>query len=316
MVFPMPEPVSIAGAVLSDVNATLKIAQQAAHFVEVPNEVRQLQINVKVADSSINTAHRLIRLKGHYLDHDLLNDVDRSIGDTETILKTLRETVEACRKDLETKQTVGFKNRISWVVFNNYEFLSKLATLTNALNALNRDINRLETARLPELLSLPPSYTEHIHRAVGDTATAPSFPRSPTMRRRLQRERSQRSLHSISADGRDGLGVRLDSGQLLRPSISTVSLASSLTAVEGRSETPSEETLMHVMSAPVASFDLSGGVSLGYVWTAEQPRNDCVVEDWEREAADTFHASSMIPPPVPPETLPKPKAPRRRSNLI
>ena len=311
----MPEPTAIVGAVFSGLNGILQFAQQSAHFAEVTNEVRQLQINVRLADDSIKTAHRLIRLKGHYLDNHLLNDVDQSIKHTENILQKLRDSVEGCRKDIETRGSVSVKNRTIWVVFKNHEFLSKLATLTNAMNALNRDINRMETARMPEM-NAPPIYTEY---ADGDEpaegATVRSFPRSPTMRRKVQREKSQRSLHSIAADGRDNLGLGLAVPQSLRPSPSTFSFTSSVTAIEQHfGQPPADEGLTHVMSAPSAPFELPGSVSLGYGFESplETLMSDYVVDKWEDEQADKLHPDPMKPPPVPP----KPRAPRRRSNFI
>ena len=142
---------------------------------ELPGAVRQLQINVQLAAEAINTANRLIRLKP-YLDREhLVADTNRNIKHTEDVLKLLQDTVEACRKDIELKNTVGFNNRLKWIVFKEKDFLDKLATLTNALGCLNRDILRMENVPAPQL----PTYGESMQEQGGPVRR---FPRSPSRR--------------------------------------------------------------------------------------------------------------------------------------
>src|ERR1700754_918091 len=97
----MPEPVVIATSIFSGFNSLIKTITLAAHYKDVPNEVKQLHTNIIRAESSINIAKRLTRSKGHYLDPRLIKDTDESIAATNDVVFLLRNSIEACRKDLE-----------------------------------------------------------------------------------------------------------------------------------------------------------------------------------------------------------------------
>ena len=168
------EPFGIS-IVASGLTSIIKVTEFSAQYAGVTRAVRQLQINVQLAAEAINTANRLIRLKP-YLDREhLVADTNRNIKHTEDVLKLLQDTVEACRKDIELKNSVGFNNRLKWVVFKEKDFLDKLATLTNALGCLNRDILRMENVPAPQL----PTYGESMQEQEGPVRR---FPRSPSRR--------------------------------------------------------------------------------------------------------------------------------------
>ena len=179
------DPTSIAGALFSGLNALIKISQQTAQFKQVPHEVKQLQINVHLADDAISTAYRLQRENPtRVLGDRLVADVQRSIQFTEEVLIQLRDSIEDCSKDLKTTTTVSVKNRMVWMLWKNKEFNGNLATLTNALTALNRDIGRMEIAVRASSPGLP-NY-EQVVKDEGAVGTG--FPRAPSMRRPLARQ--------------------------------------------------------------------------------------------------------------------------------
>ena len=168
------EPIGLS-IVASGLTSIIKVTEYSAQYAGVTRAVRQLQINVQLAAEAINTANRLMRLKP-YLDREhLVADTNRNIKHTEDVLKLLQDTVEACRKDIELKNTVGFNNRLKWIVFKEKDFLDKLATLTNALGCLNRDILRMENVPAPQL----PTYGESMQEQEGPVRR---FPRSPSRR--------------------------------------------------------------------------------------------------------------------------------------
>lgn len=190
----MVEPTSIAGAVFSGLNALLVIVKQSAHLASVNTEVSQLQINVRIADNAVQTARRLVRLNAAALDAHLCADVDRSIEAVEKILTLLRDKVEACRRDLETRGTVGWRNRTAWLWWRKEEFAGMLATLTNAMGGLNRDIGRMETCiRLSAAMGNFTAPSRYGAKSLGDDENEDDgedrkidqsiFPRSPMMRR-------------------------------------------------------------------------------------------------------------------------------------
>ncbi|ETN36339.1 uncharacterized protein HMPREF1541_08616 [Cyphellophora europaea CBS 101466] len=189
------EPGSIASAVFSGLNALVVVIKHSAHFAAVPEEVTQLQINVRLADDSVGTARRLRRLNASVLDDHLKSDVDRAVSAVEEILGLVRETVEACRKDLEIKKTVGWGNRAAWLVWRKEDFVGKLSTLTNALAVLNRDVGRMELcARLSAVtdsIVVPPG--RRVQRTDEDEngdVKPVMFPRRPTMRRARSRRQA------------------------------------------------------------------------------------------------------------------------------
>jgi hypothetical protein len=200
----MLEPTTIASAVFSGFNSLIKAVTLAAHYKDVPNEVKQLHTNIQRAERSINIAERLTRQKGHYLDPRLIKDTDESITATQDVALLLRNSIEACRKDLELSRTVKPKNRLVWLLWKNQEFLNQLQTLSNCLTALDREIVRLEMAQPPTVVvngsPVPPAYPSS-NRNEGEQADKeeeerPIFPRSPTRRLRHSRTRS-RSQSSI-----------------------------------------------------------------------------------------------------------------------
>ncbi|KIW94191.1 uncharacterized protein Z519_05507 [Cladophialophora bantiana CBS 173.52] len=210
----MPEPVSIATSVFSGFNAFIKAISLAAHYKEVPKEVKQLHTNIERAERTINIANRLLRSKAHYLDPRLREETRQSIEATENVLLLVRDSIEGCRKDLELQQTVTFKNRAAWLLWKNQGFLSQLQTLVNCLDALDRDILRLDMVHPPLILvggSLaPPAYDdgdleEYKHNG-GDVQMAPSrgrekppFPCSLTKRlRSCNNSSSQINLNSLA----------------------------------------------------------------------------------------------------------------------
>lgn len=210
----MVEPTSIASAVFSGLNALLIIIKQSAHLAQVNTEVSQLQINVRIADNAVRTARRLVRLNAAALDAHLCADVDRSIEAVEKILTLLRDKVEACRRDLETRGTVGWRNRTAWLGWRKEEFAGMLATLTNTMGGLNRDIGRMETCiRLSAAtgnFTAPSRYgAKSLHEDEDDDEEVwkhhSFFPRSPTMRRGLATHRTEAiaptSIASLMAYG-------------------------------------------------------------------------------------------------------------------
>ncbi len=192
----MPEPVVITASIFSGFNSVIKAINLAAHYKEVPNEVKQLHTNIDRAESAINIARRLQRSKIHYADPRLIKDTDESIEKTTSILLLVRNSIEACRKDLEVKETVTAKNRVAWLLWKNQEFVSQLQTLGNCLDALDRDIVRMEMAHPPLVLvsrgRAPPAYAaddgkedtdgELVARLDDEKAQKLPFPRSPTRR--------------------------------------------------------------------------------------------------------------------------------------
>ncbi|EXJ58198.1 hypothetical protein A1O7_05623 [Cladophialophora yegresii CBS 114405] len=230
----MPEPVVIATSIFSGFNSFVKAISLAAHYKEVPNEVRQLHTNIERAESSINIARRLLRSKAHYLDPRLIRETEESIEKTNNTLLLVRDSIEACRKDLEIRQTVTPKNRVIWLLWKNEEFLSQLQTLGNCLGALDRDIGRLEMAHPPIVFVngnlWPPAYADNDCKATtfgveadGKEEKKPPFPRSPTKRirstsrsnnssqvnlplgkRTHKRHGSSRNLSPQFADGDEG----------------------------------------------------------------------------------------------------------------
>lgn len=191
----MVEPTTIASAVFSGLNALLLVVRQSAHLAAVDKEVSQLQINVRIADNAVRTARRLVRLNAAALDAPLCADVDRSVEAVEAILALLRDTAEACRRDLETRGTVGWRNRATWLVWRKEEFAGMLTTLTNAMAGLNRDIGRMETCiRLSAAtgnFTAPSRYAAKSFDDDGDDESPEdrllmrrsAFPRAPTRRR-------------------------------------------------------------------------------------------------------------------------------------
>jgi hypothetical protein len=205
----MLEPTTIASAVFSGFNSLIKAVTLAAHYKDVPNEVKQLHTNIQRAERSINIAERLIRRKGHYLDRRLIKDTDESITATQDVALLLRNSIEACRKDLELSKTVKPKNRLVWLLWKNQEFLNQLQTLSNCLTALDREIVRLEMAHPPIVVvsgsPVPPAYPnkERNEGEVTDKEAADErlgFPRSPTRRvlRSRTRNGSQSSIRPLS----------------------------------------------------------------------------------------------------------------------
>lgn len=200
----MPEPVSIATSVFSGFNTLIKAISLAAHYKEVPREVTQLHTNIERAESSINTARRLVRTKAHFLDPRLIEETNKSIDATNSVLLLVRDSIEACRKDIQIEKTVSFKNRAAWLLWKNQEFLSQLQTLGNCLNGLDRDIVRMEMARPPIILvnsnAAPPAYvtpTQDGENSRGSKERTglvlnekPPFPRSPTKRLRSRSKNS------------------------------------------------------------------------------------------------------------------------------
>ncbi|EXJ56274.1 uncharacterized protein A1O5_12541 [Cladophialophora psammophila CBS 110553] len=124
-------------------------------------------------------------------------------------------------KDVEKTSsfsTVTFKNRAAWLLWKNQEFLSQLQTLVNCLDALDRDILRLDMVHPPLILVggnlAPPAYDdgdleEDKHNG-GDVQMAPSrggekppFPCSPTKRlRSCNNSTSQINLNSLAESQR------------------------------------------------------------------------------------------------------------------
>lgn len=228
----MPEPVSVATSVFTAFNTLIKAISLAAHYKEVPREVTQLHTNIERAESSIKTANRLVRTKAHYLDPRLIDETNKSIEATNSVLLLVRDSIEACRKDIQVEKTVSFKNRAAWLLWKNQEFLSQLQTLGNCLNALDRDIVRMEMARPPIILingnAAPPAYVtsapdeENGNGRRERTGLAlhekPPFPRSPTKRLRsrsknssqvnskkhVPAENADRGLSSGNEDGDEG----------------------------------------------------------------------------------------------------------------
>ena len=183
------DPSSIAGALFSGLNALIKISQQTAQFKQVPHEVKQLQINVHLADDAISTAYRLQRDNPtRVLGDRLVADVQRSTQFTQEVLIQLRDSIEDCSKDLKTTTTVSVRNRMVWMLWKNKEFNGNLATLANALTALNRDIGRMEVAVRVSSPGLP-SYEQVVK---DEEAGATGFPRAPSRRRPLLRQAQTR----------------------------------------------------------------------------------------------------------------------------
>lgn len=191
----MVEPTSVASALFSGLNAIIKGVSYGAHFADVPKEVTQLQQNIQTADLSINTAKRLLQHKTHYLNPHLVKESQASIDNVESVLRHVRDSIEACRKDLEVKRTVSVKHRAIWILWKNQEFLSKLETLNTCLGALNRDILRLEMASPPPVvlvggISVSPDVGGDAYFDPGRDAAAAatrlrskaSFARSPSKR--------------------------------------------------------------------------------------------------------------------------------------
>lgn len=211
------EPTSIASAVFSGLNALLIIVKQSAHLASVNTEVSQLQINVRIADNAVRTARRLVRLNAAALDAHLCADVDRSIEAVEKILALLRDKVEACRRDLETRGTVGWRNRTAWLGWRKEEFAGMLATLTNTMGGLNRDIGRMETCiRLSAAMGNFTAPSRYGAKTLDDDEDDDDgdenvwkhqsvFPRSPTMRRGLATHKTEAiaptSIASLMAYG-------------------------------------------------------------------------------------------------------------------
>ncbi|ETI22825.1 hypothetical protein G647_06901 [Cladophialophora carrionii CBS 160.54] len=214
----MPEPVVIATSIFSGFNSFVKAISLAAHYKEVPNEVRQLHTNIERAESAINIARRLLRSKAHYLDPRLLQETEESIEKTNSALLLVRDSIEACRKDLEIRQTVTPKNRVAWLLWKNQEFLSQLQTLGNCLGALDRDIGRLEMAHPPIVFVNgnlgPPAYADNDRKSGKGTTfrveaddeeeKKPPFPRSPTKRIRSKSRSNNGSQVNLNLDKRTG----------------------------------------------------------------------------------------------------------------
>ncbi|OCT51171.1 hypothetical protein CLCR_08532 [Cladophialophora carrionii] len=214
----MPEPVVIATSIFSGFNSFVKAISLAAHYKEVPNEVRQLHTNIERAESAINIARRLLRSKAHYLDPRLIQETEESIEKSNSALLLVRDSIEACRKDLEIRQTVTPKNRVAWLLWKNQEFLSQLQTLGNCLGALDRDIGRLEMAHPPIVFVNgnlgPPAYADNDRKpgkgttfrveADDEEEKKPPFPRSPTKRIRSHSRSNNGSQVNLNLDKRIG----------------------------------------------------------------------------------------------------------------
>ncbi|KIW66688.1 hypothetical protein PV04_05996 [Phialophora macrospora] len=215
----MPEPVLVATSIFSGFNSFVKAISLAAHYKEVPNEVKQLHTNIERAESSINIANRLLRSKAHYLDPRLVQETEESVDKTNHVLLLVRDSIESCRKDLEIRETVTPKNRVAWLLWKNQEFLSQLQTLGNCLGALDRDIGRLEMAHAPIVFvsgSYAPSAYADSDRKGGTLATTttfgigaaddedekPPFPRSPTKRLRSKSRSNNSSQVNLSPNKR------------------------------------------------------------------------------------------------------------------
>jgi hypothetical protein len=177
------DPTTLAGAVFSGLNALIKTSQQIAHFVTIPEEVKQLIKNVESADDAISTARRLQRDNPlRILGEKLIRDVDRSVEHTESILLKLRTTIDECRVELLDRNTVGVRSRTKWMLWKEKEFSGSLATLTIALGTLDRNIVRMEIAARASSPGLP-----NYDQAVEDGASA--FPRAPSIRKSLSRRK-------------------------------------------------------------------------------------------------------------------------------
>jgi hypothetical protein len=231
----MPEPVLVATSIFSGFNSFVKAVSLAAHYKEVPNEVKQLHTNIERAESAINIANRLLRSKAHYLDPRLIQETEESVDKTNHVLLLVRDSIEACRKDLEIRETVTAKNRVAWLLWKNQEFLSQLQTLGNCLGALDRDIGRLEMAHPPIVFVsggyAPSPYADGDRKGGFSTSTTtfgvgaaddedqkPPFPRSPTKRLRSSSRSNNSSQVNLNLNKRADT-TRLGASRTLSPKL-------------------------------------------------------------------------------------------------
>lgn len=186
----MVEPTTIVSSVFAALNTIVRGISYTAHFAEVREEVKQLQINIEITDRSIKTANRLIDTRSHYLDPHLVQEAKDNVRATKEVLDLVCSSIESCRKDLALNNSVSAPTRAAWVAWRSERFRSKLQTLMMCCNALNRDIQRMEAASPPS--GPPPSYGDNGYLgagapdrlAVGNNTHKPSFSRSPSRRMR------------------------------------------------------------------------------------------------------------------------------------
>lgn len=274
------EPATLASAVFSGLTALIKISQQTAQFVKIPDEIVQVLKNVEVADDSILTARRLQRDNPlQVLGEKLMEDVDRSVEHAESVLLKLRSTIEDCRVDLIDKKTVGVKSRTKWMLWKEREFSSSLATLTIALGTLDRNIVRMEIAARDSKPALP-NYDQAVHEG------ASAFPRAPSMRKRMSRRR-------LFDDSNDGWKLDSNAGEWDLMSDET----------ETGEQEASRPRLVHIRSAPEEIPQRQPGS-----WTSEQCEDHGDDDDVLSELQSWGRNNRYLSPTAGP--------PRRRSNYI
>lgn len=176
-----------ASAISSSITTIIRLVEFGLHYAEVCNETRELLYNIDLVNGKINIAKNLRSAKETWLDNHIKANVDHDISIAEEAVKSIGITIEGCRVDLQSKQTVSALNRLKWLLRDNQAFLSKERTLSNSLQALNTDILIMNSVG-PSSDAPPPAY---------DAINRFRVPlRSPASRLRLRKQRSESSLAS------------------------------------------------------------------------------------------------------------------------
>jgi hypothetical protein len=143
----MPEPLSIAAAAVGALEGLIKVIRGAASFLDIPEEVNLLSVNVNGADRLLRRADRVLEKAPPDVDSYLIQDVRASVEDTKKILMALTKSIEACQKDFAKNKSVSFTSRTGWFFGKRERFILHSQTLLGCLNRLDASADRLENAQ-------------------------------------------------------------------------------------------------------------------------------------------------------------------------
>ena len=111
-----PDPLS---AVSSSINATIKILEVTYQLKAVDEQTADLLTTTRHVDFMVQEARRLRRLKAGLLNTSERTMIDRIISDTEDALRAVAKLVDPVRVDKDTRNSIKFGHRVTWVFRDN-----------------------------------------------------------------------------------------------------------------------------------------------------------------------------------------------------
>lgn len=167
-----------------------KLSQFSSHVKGVDEQTKDLLLTAYHIESNLKEARRLRTIKAALLDASERSWMDNVIRDTEYALLGVAKLVEPARIDLRIGKSVGFINRVDWVLRQSIKVAGKHTRLTTCHQSLVAAISSL---------NLKP-----VKPKIGTISEEYPSPHDPHMQRFLnfqnQRYR-RRSIMSLRSEG-------------------------------------------------------------------------------------------------------------------